>query len=122
MIFQTVKDKSKPIPFADGTSTIFTNSNPTDFLSNIRILFEYVNKWFTANSISPNFDNTNFIQLTTKMDPKVTWNVSYARKIISKEHDTKFLGLHTRQYTVLGNIYSADTTHTKCGFLCHQIC
>jgi hypothetical protein len=80
MIFQTVKDKTKPILFADGASIIFTHSNPTDFISNIRILFEYLNKWFAANSISLNFDNTHFIQLTTKMDPKVTGNVSYAKK------------------------------------------
>jgi hypothetical protein len=30
-----VKDKSKPILFADDTSIIVTNSNPTDFISGI---------------------------------------------------------------------------------------
>jgi hypothetical protein len=74
VIYQTVKDKSKPILFADGTSIIFTKSNPTDFINDVRTLFEYLNKWFTASStcISLNFDNTHFIQFTTKMDPKLT--------------------------------------------------
>jgi hypothetical protein len=85
MIFQTVKDKSEPILFADGTSIIFTNSDLTDFIRDIRILFEHLNKRFTANSISLNVDNTHLIQPTTKMDSKVTSNVSYAKKIISKD-------------------------------------
>jgi hypothetical protein len=39
-----VRDKSKPILFADDTSIIVTNSNPTDFISDITTIFEYLNK------------------------------------------------------------------------------
>jgi hypothetical protein len=68
-----VKGKPTPILFADGTSIIVTNSNPTDFISDIMTVFEYLNKWFRANSLSLNVDKTHFIQFTTKMDPKLTW-------------------------------------------------
>jgi hypothetical protein len=50
-----VKNKSKPILFADDTSITVTNSNLTDFISDIMIVLEYLNKWFKAN-LSLNFE------------------------------------------------------------------
>jgi hypothetical protein len=38
-----VTNKSKPILFADDTSIIVTNSNPTGFISDIMTVFEYLN-------------------------------------------------------------------------------
>jgi hypothetical protein len=38
-----VKNKSKPILFADDTSIMATNSSPTDFISDITTIFEYLN-------------------------------------------------------------------------------
>ena len=55
-----VKDKSKPIPFADDTSIIVTNSNPKDYISDIMTTFECLNKWFQANSFLLNYDKTYF--------------------------------------------------------------
>jgi hypothetical protein len=71
-----VKDKSKPILFADDTSLIVTNSNPTDFLSDIMTVFEYLNKWFRDNSLSLNFDKTHFMQFTTKNGPQISLDIS----------------------------------------------
>jgi hypothetical protein len=51
-----VRNKSKPILFADDTSIIVSNSNPTDFVSDITTVFEYLNKGFRANSLSLNFE------------------------------------------------------------------
>jgi hypothetical protein len=67
-----VKNKCKPIPFADSTSIIVNKSNLTDFLSDIMTVFEYLNKWFRANSLSSNFDKTISYNLQLKMDPKLT--------------------------------------------------
>jgi hypothetical protein len=89
-----VKDKSKPILFADDTSIIVTNSNPTDFISDITFVFEYLNKWFRANSLSLNFDKTHFMQFTTKNGPQINLDISYANRTVFKADDTKFLGLH----------------------------
>jgi hypothetical protein len=58
-----VKNKSKPILFADNTSIIVTNPNPTDFISDITTVFKYVNKWFRTNSLSLNFKKLNSYNL-----------------------------------------------------------
>jgi hypothetical protein len=79
-----VKDKSKPILFADGTNIIVANSNPTHFISDITTIFEYLNKWFRANSLSLNFDKTHFMQFTTKNGPQINLDISYANKTIFK--------------------------------------
>jgi hypothetical protein len=42
-------------------SIIVTNSNPTDFLSDKMTEFEYLNKWFKANSLSFNFEKAHLI-------------------------------------------------------------
>jgi hypothetical protein len=100
-----VKDESKQILFADDTSIVVINSNPIDFISDIMTVFEYLNKWFRANSLSLNFDKTHFVQFTTKSGPQINLDVSYVNKTISKAYDTKFLGLHIDIYTVLEITY-----------------
>jgi hypothetical protein len=57
-------------------------------------IFEYLNKWFRANSLSLNFDKTHFMQFTTKNGPQINLDVNYTNKTIFKAYDTKFLGLH----------------------------
>jgi glutathionyl-hydroquinone reductase len=47
-----IRNKSKPILFADDTSVIVTNSSPADFVSDIMTVFEQLNKWFSANNLS----------------------------------------------------------------------
>jgi hypothetical protein len=89
-----VKDKSKPILFADDTSIIVTNSNPTDFISDIMTVFEYLNHWFRTSSLSLNVDKTNLMQFATKNGPQIKLD---ANKTIFKVYDTKFLGLHIEQ-------------------------
>jgi hypothetical protein len=59
-------NNSIPILFADNTSVIITNSNPTDFQKDIKDVFEHLNKWFTLNLLSLNFNKTNFIHFKTK--------------------------------------------------------
>jgi hypothetical protein len=75
-----VKDKSKAILFADDTSIIVTNFNSTDFISDVTTAFEYLNKWFRANSLSLNFDKAHFLQFKTKNGPQVNLDISYANK------------------------------------------
>jgi hypothetical protein len=41
---ETINVKSKPTLFEGDTSLIFTNSNLEDFKSDIKIIFEYLNK------------------------------------------------------------------------------
>jgi hypothetical protein len=88
-----IKNKSKPILFADDTSITVTNSSPPNFISDIMTVFEQLNKWFSANNLSLNFEKTHVIQFTTKNGSYIDLDVSYANKNILKAHDTKFLGL-----------------------------
>ena len=41
-----------------------------------------------------NFDKTHFKQFTTKNEPQIDLDISYANKLISKAYDTKFLGIY----------------------------
>ena len=45
--------------FADNISILFAHSNLIDFNRNIHIVFATLNKWFTINQLSPNFNKTN---------------------------------------------------------------
>jgi hypothetical protein len=88
-----VTNKSKLILFADDISIIVTNSNSTNFISDITTIFKCLNKWFRSNSLSLNFHKTHLTHFITKNRPQINLDVSYANKIIIKAHDTKFLGL-----------------------------
>jgi hypothetical protein len=68
-------NKFKLILFADDTSIIVTNPNPTDFIKDINTTFKNINEWFKANLLSLNFDKTNFIQFITKNSSRIDVNV-----------------------------------------------
>jgi polynucleotide 5'-kinase involved in rRNA processing len=57
-----------------------------------------------SNRLSLHFDKTYFIQSTTKNRPQIDLYISCAKKLISKAHDTTFLGTYVH-YTVLENSY-----------------
>ena len=95
---KTINRKSKPILFVDDTSIIFTNSNPKNFRKYIKSTFEILNKWFTANRLSLNFNKAHFIQFTTKNSNQIDLAISYDNKLISKAYDTKFIGIWTVHY------------------------
>jgi len=59
-----INNNSKPILFADDTSIIATNPNPTGFKNYISTVFEHINVWFKVNLLSPNFEEIYYIQLT----------------------------------------------------------
>jgi hypothetical protein len=41
-----------------------------------------------------NFDQTHYIQFTTKNSPQVDLDISYANKLISEAYDTEFIGIY----------------------------
>jgi glutathionyl-hydroquinone reductase len=61
-----IRNKSKPVLYADDTSIIVTNSSPTDFISDIMTVFEQLNKWFSASNLSLNFGKAHTIQFTRR--------------------------------------------------------
>lgn len=89
---------------ADGTSITLTNSNLKDLTNYIKIEFESLTTRSTNNRLSLHFDETYFIQFTTKNSPQIDLYITCAKKLISKAHDTIFLGTYV-DYTVLENSY-----------------
>ena len=57
---------SIPIHFSDDTRAVITNSNIVDFQSNIKAVFEQLNKWLNLNLLTCYFYKTNFIHFKTK--------------------------------------------------------
>ena len=56
---QIKNDNSKIVLFADDTSIIITNSNPTHFENSVNKIIQQLNEWFTANLLSLNLDKTH---------------------------------------------------------------
>ena len=78
-----INKTSAPIIFADDTSILFAHSNIIDFNKNIHILFATLNKWFTANQLSLNFNNTNYVQFTTKGNMTVNFKIDFNNNLIT---------------------------------------
>jgi len=51
---------------ADDASVVIANSNIDDFQSNIKAVFEKLNKWFNLNLLPLEFHKTNFMHFKTK--------------------------------------------------------
>jgi hypothetical protein len=59
-------DLSKPILFADDTSTIILYKDATNFKIKTNKLFEIINKWLGTNMLIINYGKTCFLQFQTK--------------------------------------------------------
>ena len=55
-----INDLVNPM-FVDDTSIVIMDTNNTDFLINSKGIFSQLNKWFSANYLSLNYDKTNFL-------------------------------------------------------------
>jgi hypothetical protein len=80
---------SFPAVFADD----ITGTNSTNFLNNSREIFSKLNKWFSANLLSLNYDTTNFLQFRTKNYFGFDVIFEYNNKSIDTKLDTKLLGI-----------------------------
>jgi len=89
-----ISDISKPILFANDTSIIITNSNPSEFKRDINNIFIKTNNWFKSNLLSLNFDKTHFLQLITKNSQETDMQIVYENKQINNNtYSTKYLRL-----------------------------
>jgi len=80
---------SKSILSADDRSKIITNPSPSKFKEDINNIIDNINDWFRENSLSLNFDKSNFLQFR----PKIVTNVIKKRSCEELIKETKFLGL-----------------------------
>jgi hypothetical protein len=57
---KNISDLSKPMLFADDTSILISDKDPTNFKIQINKLFNIINKWFIKKSVSNKLKNLLF--------------------------------------------------------------
>ena len=72
---KSVSDKSNPILFADDTSFAIANRDKEKFKFNTNEIFNEINKWFCSDLLTLNYDNTYFLQFSTKTNYKISMQV-----------------------------------------------
>jgi hypothetical protein len=72
-------------------SVLFAHSNLRDFNKNISIVFTTLNKWLRANQLSLNFNKTNYVHFTTKINMLVNLKIGFNDDFITNSSYTKFL-------------------------------
>jgi hypothetical protein len=92
-LLQITNGNSKIVLFADDTSIIVTNPNPTNFEKSVNKTIHDINEWFNTNLLSLNLDKTHFIQFVTKNSSLIDFNITHGNKKIANICSTKFLGL-----------------------------
>jgi hypothetical protein len=64
----------------DDTSITVCHSKRDHFQNCITDACTKLNKWFTANELTPNFDKTNFIKFATNNETWVNLNIGYGNE------------------------------------------
>ena len=66
-----------PTLFTDSTSIIFFNSDSTNYATEFIATFVKMNLWFAINSLSLNFNKTNFVHFTANSNTKIDGNINF---------------------------------------------
>jgi hypothetical protein len=81
----------RKILFSDNTSSIFSNSDSTDYAIEFILTFDKRNLWCAISTRSLNLNKTNYVHFTAKTNTKIDINVNFKMfKLII--FITKFLG------------------------------
>jgi len=100
---QITNDNSRIELFADDTSMIITNPNPSNFEKSVNKIIQDIHEWFNTNLLSLNLDKTHSIQFVTKNSSSTDFNIMHENKKIPNVYNTKFLG------QMLDNTFSWNT-------------
>jgi hypothetical protein len=79
--------------FADDTSIIVTDTNKFNFERNLNQTFKDINMWFNANSLTLNFNKTQYVEFRPMNYHNVTTQISYYETKLTNVTESKFLGL-----------------------------
>ena len=69
------------------------NSDSTEHVTVLKTIMVKINEWFTINSLSLNFNKTNYVHFSTKLNTKTDININYEDLQTNNTYNTKFLGL-----------------------------
>lgn len=84
-----LSNSSIPLLFA----VDITNSNPINFQTNIKEVFDHLNKWFYLNLLALKIDKKFFIYFKTSSTRSIDMRVEYDNRLIAIISYTKFLGI-----------------------------
>jgi hypothetical protein len=68
-------ENSTIVLFADDTSIIITNPNPSNFEKSVNKIIQDVNEWLNTNSLLLNLDKTHFTQFVIKNSSSIAFNI-----------------------------------------------
>jgi hypothetical protein len=88
-----INKTSKPILYADDTSILCVNSNPSDLVTAIKGILGIINEWFSVCSLTLNLDKTNCVQFSPTPNIPKNINIHYKDTQIHNTCNIKFLGL-----------------------------
>jgi hypothetical protein len=91
----TINISSEPVIFPDDTSVIISSKKFDDFCAISNIVLSHMNKWFNANRLVLNIDETNIVKFTTNNSLQYVLNIGYNVKYVEESVNTKYgyLGL-----------------------------
>jgi hypothetical protein len=70
-----INEISKPILNADDSSILCSNSDMVEHEKVLKTILNKINKWFMVNSLSLNFNKTNYMHFSSKSNIKL-WGLS----------------------------------------------
>jgi len=73
---------------------LITSPNKNNFQIKITAAFFFINERLNTNLLSINFNETHYIQFTTKNKPKTHIKITYDNKQITTISNIKFLGIY----------------------------
>ena len=72
---------------------MIADSNRADFNLQVNVLFKDINNWFQNNLLNLNFTKTHYLEFRLSKHHTANIQIQHNHKYISKETQTKFLGL-----------------------------
>ena len=100
-------------------SIIVTNTNLTEFKSNIDLVMTETINWFQSNLLTLNCSKTHFLQFLTKKQNEIKLQITASNTLITNVTSTKFLGL-TIDNTLSWKEHIAELT-SKLNKACYAI-
>jgi hypothetical protein len=92
LVINNNKNKSMVL-YADDSSIIISNSNPSDFNLHSNLLFYNINTWYKNNLLLLNLNKTQHLQFLTKQSVKTKCQIQYNNKYLTTATHIEFLRL-----------------------------
>jgi hypothetical protein len=83
---------------ASGDTSIIMPSQNDYFFPMSNIILSHMSKWFTANELAPNLDETNIMKFVTNHSQHYPLITDYNKKHLEDYINTKLLGLKTHNH------------------------